>query len=278
MRNDVVDIRDFYQSRLGQVARHLIGRRLRAIWPDLGGRTVLGLGYATPYLRQFRDEAERVLAIMPAAQGALHWPPEGPNAVALADETELPLPDMSVDRVLLVHGLEHGDRVADMLREIWRVMTGDWEVYVPQASIRYEFERGSRWRVEAGKFSSPIGLGMTENRASVNDGVIWWHRGYYSFLPAMGGGAAPHALISSIYPMGIQANTSAKHWDVTSPVTIAATAEVPDRTSWYADTTVGYLVSPETTVRLAHSAIRRWNALAVDHQVGISIVWSRRWW
>jgi len=124
MRNDVVDIRDFYQSRLGQVARRLIGQRLRATWPDLGGRTVLGLGYATPYLRQFRDEAERVLAIMPAAQGALHWPPEGPNAVALADETELPLPDMSVDRVLLVHGLEHGDRVADMLREIWRVMTG----------------------------------------------------------------------------------------------------------------------------------------------------------
>jgi hypothetical protein len=25
----------------------------------------------------------------------------------------------------------------------WRVMTGDWEVYVPQASVRYEFERGS---------------------------------------------------------------------------------------------------------------------------------------
>ncbi len=92
-------------------------------------------------------------------------------------------------------------------------MTGAWEVYVPQASIRYEFEKGSKWRVEAGKFTSPIGLGMTENRASVNDGVIWWHRGYYSYLPTIGGGAAPHALISSIYPMGIQANTSAKHWD-----------------------------------------------------------------
>ena len=92
-------------------------------------------------------------------------------------------------------------------------MTGQWEVYVPQASIRYEFEKGTKWRVEAGKFTSPIGLGMTENRASVNDSVIWWHRGYYSFLPAIGGGAAPHALIASIYPMGAQVNTSAKHWD-----------------------------------------------------------------
>ena len=91
--------------------------------------------------------------------------------------------------------------------------SGAWEVYVPQASIRYEFEKGTKWRVEAGKFTSPIGLGMTENRASVNDGVIWWHRGYYSYLPPIGGGAAPHALIASIYPMGVQANTSAKHWD-----------------------------------------------------------------
>src|SRR5688572_31598408 len=56
-------------------------------------------------------------------------------------------------------------------------MTGQWEVYVPQASIRYEFEKGTKWRVEAGKFTSPIGLGMTENRASVNDSVILWQGG-----------------------------------------------------------------------------------------------------
>ena len=122
MWSDVVDLRDFYNSRLGLVARHLLRRRIRAIWPNLRGQTVLGLGYAAPYLRQFRGEAERVLAVMPAAQGVLHWPPEGPNAVALADETELPLPDVSVDRVLLVHGLECAEHLRDMLREIWRVM------------------------------------------------------------------------------------------------------------------------------------------------------------
>jgi hypothetical protein len=274
----------------------------------------------------------------------------------------------------------------------WRVMMGEWEAYVVHASVRYEFEKGSKWRVEAGKFTSPVGLGMTENRASVNDSIIWWHRGYYSFLPTMGGGAAPHALISSIYPVGIQANTSGKYWDarvafidraptdffhmedapfrpngvvgggitprqglriggaaawgrsgdaavsdpytlvnvegeyafgytkisgewtrdrfetpsgdreargatlqvkqtltprlylhgrataITSPVTVAATGEVPDRTSWYTDTTVGFLVTEETTVRLAHSAIRRWNAPAVDHQIGVAMVWAKRWW
>ena len=76
MWNDVVDLRDFYETRLGQVTRHLIRRRIRALWPDLGGQSLLGVGYATPYLRQYRDEAERVLAVMPAGQGVMPWPPE----------------------------------------------------------------------------------------------------------------------------------------------------------------------------------------------------------
>jgi SAM-dependent methyltransferase len=130
MWNDVVDLRDFYDTRLGQVTRHLIRRRIRALWPDLRGQSLLGVGYAAPYLRQFRDEAERVLAIMPAGQGVIPWPVEGPNAVALADETELPLPDMSVDRVLLAHGLECGEQVRDMLREIWRVMSGSGRLLI----------------------------------------------------------------------------------------------------------------------------------------------------
>jgi len=37
-------------------------------------------------------------------------------------------------------------------------------------------------------------------------------------------------------------------------------------------------VNAETTIRLAHSAIRKWNVPVVDHQVGVSIVWARRWW
>ncbi len=125
MWTDVVDLRDFYESRLGQVARHMIRSRVRSMWPNLGGQRVLGLGYATPYLRQFRAEAERVVAVMPAGQGVLHWPPEGPGAVALADETELPLPDNSVDRVIVVHGLESSEHLRAMLREVWRVLTGE---------------------------------------------------------------------------------------------------------------------------------------------------------
>jgi SAM-dependent methyltransferase len=127
---DVVDLRDFYETRLGQVARRMIRRRIRMIWPELRGMRLLGLGYATPYLRLFRDEAERSIAVMSSSQGVLPWPREGPNAVALADEGELPLQDYSIDRVLLAHGLEYSQQVRPLLKEIWRVMAGGGRLLV----------------------------------------------------------------------------------------------------------------------------------------------------
>ena len=59
MSIDVVDFRNFYGQRLGVVARRFIGRGIRAIWRDTAGQRVLGIGYATPYLGLFREEAER---------------------------------------------------------------------------------------------------------------------------------------------------------------------------------------------------------------------------
>lgn len=124
MHSDVLDLREFYNTAMGHVARRMIRRRLRELWPNVNGQVILGLGYATPYLRPFREEADRVMALMPAAQGAIFWPREGPGLVALADEAELPLPDMSVDLVLVVHGLEGTQQLRPMMREIWRVMAG----------------------------------------------------------------------------------------------------------------------------------------------------------
>ncbi len=130
MWTDIVDLRDFYLSPLGQVARRMIRRRLRIMWPDVTGQAVLGLGFATPYLRPFRDEAARVLAVMPGAQGVLNWPEEGPGLVTLADETILPFADNSIDRVLLVHALESSEQLRAMLREVWRILNGSGRLLV----------------------------------------------------------------------------------------------------------------------------------------------------
>ncbi|MDA0305270.1 MAG: methyltransferase domain-containing protein [Proteobacteria bacterium] len=136
MWTDVVDLRDFYASVLGQVARRMIRRRMRILWPDVTGQSVLGIGYATPYLNSFRSNAERVLAVMPAGQGVLRWPPDEPGLTALVDECELPFPDLSIDRVLLVHALECSEQARPLMREVWRILSasGRLLVVVPNRS------------------------------------------------------------------------------------------------------------------------------------------------
>src|SRR6266487_7060004 len=122
MSLDVVDLRNFYAQALGRVARRFIGRGIRSRWADTRSLRVLGIGYATPYLGLFREEAERCLAFMPAAQSVVKWPSARPTLAALVEETDLPLVDAAVDRVLIIHGLEMSDDVFALLREAWRVL------------------------------------------------------------------------------------------------------------------------------------------------------------
>ena len=119
---DVVDLRSFYAQPLGVVSRRLISREIRARFDNVRGLSVLGIGYATPYLGIFREECERALAFMPGAQGVTRWPSAAPTLAALVDETELPLPNGSIDRVIAVHLLEMTPDAGDVLREVWRVL------------------------------------------------------------------------------------------------------------------------------------------------------------
>src|SRR5258708_15562427 len=106
MSIDVVDLRNFYAQRLGVVARRFVGRGIRKRFADTRGMSVLGVGYPTPYLGLFREEAERCLAFMPAVQGGVKWPTDRPGLGALVGELKVPRTDSAGDRVLLVHALE----------------------------------------------------------------------------------------------------------------------------------------------------------------------------
>ncbi len=147
MYRSVYDLRAFYAGKVGRVVRRVLRERIRAFWPDVKSLRVMGCGYASPYLRIFMEEAERVLALMPAGQGAHHWPanaikseynasqPEK-NLVCLAEESELPIETASVDRVLLIHDLEFSEHLKENLGEIWRVLksNGRLLVIVPNRS------------------------------------------------------------------------------------------------------------------------------------------------
>ena len=123
MHLDVVELRRFYSStQLGRMVQRALRERLRALWPNVRGQTVVGFGYAAPLLRPFLGEAARTLCLMPAQQGVCAWPGEGPSVSALVEETLWPLPGGFADRLVVAHGLETCERPAALLDEIWRVL------------------------------------------------------------------------------------------------------------------------------------------------------------
>lgn len=130
MYNDAIDLRDFYASSMGRTAQRIVRRYIRSAWPDVHGMNIAGIGYATPYLRPFMEEADRVVALMPAQQGVIRWPADRHNVTSLSPDDDLPLPDVSMDRVLLVHSLECSEHLRSMLREVWRVMTEGGRVLI----------------------------------------------------------------------------------------------------------------------------------------------------
>ncbi|MDO5613573.1 MAG: methyltransferase domain-containing protein [Paracoccus sp. (in: a-proteobacteria)] len=155
MHHDVSDLRQFYYQRaLGRVVQKILRDRLTEIWPPAqgSGMTVAGYGFAAPMLRPFLNDARRVTALMPGPQGVMAWPAGMPNHSVLCEETAWPLDTGSVDRLVMLHGLETSDHPAAVLAEAARVLGpgGRMLVMVPN--------RAGLW---AASDATPFGFGRS---------------------------------------------------------------------------------------------------------------------
>lgn len=159
MRVDVLALQRFYASPLGEAARRAGARRLSALWPNVDGLDVLGLGYAGPYLEGFRARARRVASLMPAEQGVEPWPSDEHVSSVLSDEARLPFIDAVFDRVLIVHALEETDALRPLLREVWRVMAPEGRLVVIAAN---------RWSFWALSDATPFGHGRPYSRRQLS--------------------------------------------------------------------------------------------------------------
>jgi SAM-dependent methyltransferase len=189
---DVTDLRSFYASPLGQTSRRLVGAQLTRRWDAVSGLSIVGLGYATPYLELFAGQPLRLLAFMPAEQGVVNWPANGPSASALIDDSMLPLPDACIDRFLLAHGLETAEHPRELLEEIWRVLTPGGRLIVVAPN------RSGLW---ARLDSTPFGHGRPYSRGQLLDlmrqtlfSPIYWSEALYA--PPLG-----RAMLLRLAPM-----------------------------------------------------------------------------
>ena len=123
MHLDVVDLHSFYyRTKLGRIAQRSLRNRITDLWPNTTGQTVAGFGFSGPMLRPFLNDSRRVINLMPGQQGVMPWPEGLPNHSVMIEETQWPIATGTVDRLIVLHGLETCERQSDLLNEIWRVM------------------------------------------------------------------------------------------------------------------------------------------------------------
>ena len=159
MLSDIIDLRAFYSSTLGRLAERSIAMALSSVWANMPNERLVGLGYALPWLERFGSDADRVFAFMPALQGAVNWPAGGLSATALVFDEELPLFDSSIDRMLVVHALEHAENPRETLMEIWRVLAPGGRLIIVAPN-----RRGIWARFE----HTPFGTGRPFSRSQLN--------------------------------------------------------------------------------------------------------------
>ena len=158
MPMDATNLRDFYRTPLGRLARRQLSLIIRQRWKNLEGLSVAGAGFASPFLGAFRTEAARLACLMPERQGALVWPHASQCHSVLVGEAQWPLPDNSIDRLLAIHCLEQAERPGPLLREMWRVLkpSGRMLIVVPN-------RRGLWSRIDA----TPFGYGLPFSRGQL---------------------------------------------------------------------------------------------------------------
>lgn len=160
MHLDVRELREFYyRSNLGRPVQSVIQAQVARLWPNARRQTVVGYGFAVPLLRPYLTDARRVTALMPGPQGVMHWPTGEPNRSVLCQETFWPIETGSVDKLLVLHGLDTSEHPAAVLEECYRVLKSEGRAIfvVPNRASLWSRREGTPF-----SYSRPYTFGQLE--------------------------------------------------------------------------------------------------------------------
>ena len=122
MFEDAADFHDYYSSRQGRHVAMRLRRHLSDFWSRSANGCNAAIGYAPPVLRA--DDRPATLNFAPVRLGPYGWPLKGPGRTVLVNGRSLPLQNVQLDRLLLLHALEFDPNPSRLLEECWRVLDG----------------------------------------------------------------------------------------------------------------------------------------------------------
>lgn len=159
MHLDVHQLREFYyRTQLGRAVQKGVRDKVLERWGETRALSIAGFGFAVPLLRPFLPSAARICGLMPAAQGVMRWPADGENRSILCDDSRWPLANNSIDRLVLMHGLETSDHPMALLDEAHRVLAAQGKMLIVLPS------RGGLW---ARSDATPFGFGRPYSRHQI---------------------------------------------------------------------------------------------------------------
>jgi hypothetical protein len=99
-----------------------------------------------------------------------------------------------------------------------RSFDGAWRAQIYELAVRYERRAAVAMRIDAGHFSSPIGLSILENRPNQNP-VVSPHSTLYLPVPRYEAGTPTTFLLAASYPLGARLTVSGRKWDARTAIT-----------------------------------------------------------
>lgn len=131
---NIIDLQRFYLSPQGQEAAKYIKQKLANLCPRLASqtppdkcaKTLLAIGYTSPFVNPKNSDFNPLISLMPDYLGGEYQLNRNQqNITCIAREKNLPFGDNSIDYVLIMHVLEFSRNPEACIAEAWRVLNHD---------------------------------------------------------------------------------------------------------------------------------------------------------
>ena len=130
MKINIENFKIFYSSFLGKSVIQIISKKIFLLWPDFNNSRNAVIGYGFPFLGIFKSNFQRIFFLVPKKFGLLNFFLDEKNLTVSVNEQNLPLDDLSIDRLLVVNCFEYLYDHKKFLRESWRILEKDGEIII----------------------------------------------------------------------------------------------------------------------------------------------------
>lgn len=158
MFQNVMQLNEYYRSRQGRHVAKWLRRHASNFWSGAPNACNAVIGYGAPLLRA--DDLPPRTVFLPARFGGEVWPAKGAGRTVLANSHALPMLNVQMDRILLIHALEFDSDPGHLLDECWRVLDGSGRIMVMVPNRTGLWARAER---------TPFGHGRPFSRRQLRD-------------------------------------------------------------------------------------------------------------